>query len=213
MLIRRSRMIPLTGERIVVYPRLTVASSRSALATASVALTDGQRGLGRLVVRQGRVVFLGGDDGRPSGLELATPLQLAVGLPELGLGLLDVCLGLGDAAARLVESRLEQRTVEPGQHGPLFDPRAVADRLARVARVGAEALDPAGHLGAHVDDLFGLDRPGCVDRGTDVASFDGDGTIRHALGAGIGPVPDSVGARAPEQNHQQKKLLHDSIPF
>ena len=39
MLIRRSRMIPLTGERIVVYPRLTVASSRSALATASAALS------------------------------------------------------------------------------------------------------------------------------------------------------------------------------
>ena len=34
------------------------------------ALADGQGGLGRLVVRQAVVVFLLGDDGRPSGLEL-----------------------------------------------------------------------------------------------------------------------------------------------
>ena len=34
MLMRRSRMIPLTGDRIVVYPRLTVASSRSAFGHA-----------------------------------------------------------------------------------------------------------------------------------------------------------------------------------
>ena len=76
MFTRRSRITPLTGERIVVYPRLTVASSRSALATASAALGHGEHGLGRLVGGQRGVVFLGRDHGRvPAGASATGPAR------------------------------------------------------------------------------------------------------------------------------------------
>src|SRR5262249_3036054 len=145
------------------------------------ALTDAQRGLGGLEVGQRDIVLLGGDDGTPAGLELPGPLQLALGLAELGPGLLDIGLGLGGAAARLVDPRLEQCAVEPGQHRPLFHARAVADRLGRIARVGAEALDPAGDLGTDVHDLFGLDRARRVDRRSEVAAPDHHRAVGYAL--------------------------------
>jgi hypothetical protein len=97
MVMRRSTTTPSTGDRIVVYPTLTVAYSTSALARTS-ALADAQRGLGRLEVGPGDVVLLGGDDGVPTSLGLLGPLRFAFDLGELGPGLLDIDLGLGDVA-------------------------------------------------------------------------------------------------------------------
>ncbi len=131
----------------------------------SRALADGKPGPGRVVIGQGDIHVLRGDHARPTGLELLGPLELALGLFELGLGLQDVGLGSGDASLSLIDAGLEKRCIKPSQDGPLLYLRAIADRFGGVGRIDAEALDPAGDLGADVNNLLGLDGSRGVDGG------------------------------------------------
>ena len=146
------------------------------------ALVDGEPGLGRLEVSQGDVVVLAAITPlRRDWSFFALELPLAPG--ELGLRLHDVGLGSRDAAPGLVDAGLEERRVEPGQHGAFLHLRSVADRLARVARVGAEALDLAGDLGANVNHLLGLERSRGVDRGPEVTLLMVDRAVGGRAGA------------------------------
>ena len=51
------------------------------------------------------------------------------GLPEFGFGLLDIGLGFGNTAVRLVHAGLEKCTVEPCQNRASFDVRPIRDNL------------------------------------------------------------------------------------
>ena len=166
---------------------------------------DGQRawptarhGPGRLVVGHGGVVFLRRDDRRVARAELLGPVQLALGLAELDLGLLDVGLGAGDAGPRLVDPRLEQRVVEPGQHRPRLDGRAVADRLAsgRAGPCRSSATWPATWAPTSTTSSGSI-VPGRVDRRPQVAPPDRDRPVRDPLGVRVVPVPDAQRRRRP----------------
>ena len=53
--------------------------------------------------------LLGGDHPCPARPQVLGPLAVALGLPELGLRLLDVGLGAGEPAFRLTRPRPEER--------------------------------------------------------------------------------------------------------
>ena len=67
---------------------------------------------------------------------------------------LDVGLGPDQVRLRLLDLRLEQRRIEPGEHLALPND---------VVEVGVQRLDDAGHLAADVDRRHGLERPGGAD--------------------------------------------------
>src|SRR5262249_17427075 len=146
-------------------------------------------------------------------------------LPEVGLGALDVGLGLGDLrpgrldaglglidlGLGLFDLGLVERLVDAGQDGVLLDRRAEVDRGAAVARVGAEADDLPGDLGAAVDHLLGLDRPGGVDGRPRAPAphLRRAEAARPAVAAGVKPA-----RRAADPGQQQQdddELFHVSL--
>ena len=125
--------------------------------------------VGHLVVGHGGVVVGVGDGVRLD--QALGPLPIVLGLKQLGLHLVQVGLGAVVGRLRLVDLRLVQRVVDPGQHRALLDDGAPVDRLLRILRVRPRACDQAGDLGADVDDLLRLRGPRGADRRQHVAAL------------------------------------------
>ncbi len=69
-------------------------------------------------------------------------------------------VGLAHAQVRAgnVDFRGVERVIDPRQHRPLIDSRAVIDRTFRIDRIAAKGEDLAGHFGADVDHFLRFDR-------------------------------------------------------